>query len=62
VAAVSAATLVYPPRRARDTRASTVLACVLQITRVKRVALAEIARLVAAAEPANTLFGRAVRK
>ncbi len=35
---------------------------VLQVTRVKRVALAEVACLVAAAEPAGALFGRPVRK
>ena len=35
---------------------------VLQLTGVKRVALAEVARLVAAAEPADALFGRAVSK
>ena len=34
----------------------------LQVVRVKRVALAEIAGLVAASEPAATLFGRAMRK
>jgi hypothetical protein len=34
----------------------------LQVTRVKRVALAEIAGLVAAAKPADALFGSAVRK
>jgi hypothetical protein len=34
----------------------------LQVTRLKRVALAEIAGLVAAAEPAEALFGTAVRK
>jgi hypothetical protein len=35
---------------------------VLQVRRVKGVALAEIAGLVTAAEPANALFGSAVRK
>ena len=34
----------------------------LQVSRVKGVALAEIAGLVTAAEPANALFGSAVRK
>jgi hypothetical protein len=34
----------------------------LQVTRVKRVALAEISGLVAAAEPADALFGTAVSK
>lgn len=34
----------------------------LQVTRFKRVALAEIACLVTAAEPAGALFGRSVRK
>jgi hypothetical protein len=34
----------------------------LQVRRVKRVALAEIAGLVAAAKPADALFGTAVRK
>ena len=34
----------------------------LQVRRVKRVALAEIAGLVAAAKPAGALFGTAVRK
>jgi hypothetical protein len=34
----------------------------LQVRRIKRVALAEIAGLVAAAEPADALFGTAVRK
>ena len=34
----------------------------LQVTRVKRVALAKIAGLVAAAKPAEALFGSAVRK
>jgi hypothetical protein len=34
----------------------------LQVTRVKRVALAEIAGLVAAAKPAGALFGTAVGK
>jgi hypothetical protein len=35
---------------------------VLQLRRVKRIALAEVPCLVTPAEPANTLFGRAVRK
>jgi hypothetical protein len=35
---------------------------ILQVRRVKRVALAEIAGFVAAAEPADALFGSAVRK
>jgi molybdopterin biosynthesis enzyme len=35
---------------------------VLQLRRVKRFALAKIACLVTPAEPASTLFGRAVRK
>jgi hypothetical protein len=34
----------------------------LQLRRVKRVALADVARLVAAAEPADALFRAAVRK
>ena len=34
----------------------------LQVRRVERVALAEIAGLVAAAKPAHALFGTAVRK
>jgi hypothetical protein len=34
----------------------------LQVIRVKRIALAEIACLVAAAEPADALFGTAMRK
>ena len=34
----------------------------LQVVRVKRVALAEIAGLIAASEPADALFGCAVRK
>jgi hypothetical protein len=34
----------------------------LQVRRVKRIALVKIAGLVAAAKPAGTLFGRAVRK
>jgi hypothetical protein len=34
----------------------------LQVTRVKRIALVEVARLVAAAEPPNALLGRAVCK
>jgi hypothetical protein len=34
----------------------------LQVGRVKRVALTEITGLVAASEPADALFGRAVRK
>ena len=36
--------------------------CVLQLRRVERVTLAEIARLITAAEPAHALFGGAVRK
>jgi len=46
---------------ARDTRALQSRSA-LQLARVKRVALAEIACLVAAAEPAGALFGRPVGK
>ena len=34
----------------------------LQVRRVKRIALANVASVIAAAEPPHTLFGRAVRK
>jgi hypothetical protein len=45
-----------------ETGRDLLIACALQVTRVKRIALVKIADLVAAAKPAGALFGSAVRK
>jgi hypothetical protein len=50
------------PAAAARRRADLLKAYALQGSRVKRVALAKIASLVAAAKPAGALFGSAVRK